>query len=167
MSTSEAVIPMAGGGGWLKFLAASCERLPAAERRVAEWVLVRPHELLQLSLAQVAQRTAMDKVAVSRAVASLVRAGRVARSVEESDRRRSRLRLTGDGMLVYQQVVPWALAYEDAVLRGIPPRMRAVLHDLLDELSVSAATVAARGAGPDPSGTSPPDPAYTLRRNGE
>jgi len=117
--------------------------------------------------AQVAQRTAMDKVAVSRAVASLVRAGRVARSVEESDRRRSRLRLTDDGMLVYQQVVPWALAYEDAVLRGIPPRMRAVLHDLLDELSVSAATVAARGAGPDPSTDPPSDPTNTLRRIGE
>ena len=119
------------------------------------------------SAAQVAHRTAMDKVAVSRAVASLVRAGRVARSVEESDRRRSRLCLTDEGLQVYEQVVPWALAYEEAVLQGIPPRMRAVLHDLLDELSISAATVAARGVGPDSSGPRSIDPTPTLRRPGE
>jgi DNA-binding MarR family transcriptional regulator len=116
---------------------------------IPEWrivaVLARSPDL---SAAQVAQRTAMDKVAVSRAVASLARARRVERSVEESDRRRSRLRLTAEGASVYRQVVPWALAYEDAVLRGIPARMRTVLHDLLDELSVSAATVAARAPAP-------------------
>jgi DNA-binding MarR family transcriptional regulator len=87
-----------------------------------------------LSSAQVAERTAMDKVAVSRAVAALVRARRVERSVEESDRRRSRLRLTAKGIAVYEEVVPWALACEDAVLRGLPGRARRHLDLLLDEL---------------------------------
>ena len=41
-----------------------------------------------LSAAAVADRTAMDKVAVSRAVAGLIRAGRVRRAVARSDRRR-------------------------------------------------------------------------------
>lgn len=137
---------------------------------IPEWrvvaVLARSPDL---SAAQVAQRTAMDKVAVSRAVSSLVRSGRVARSVEESDRRRSRLRLTAEGASVYQQVVPWALAYEDAVLRGIPARMQAVLHDLLDELSVSAAAVAARHPGAvAPGADAPPvQPSHTLRSPGE
>jgi DNA-binding MarR family transcriptional regulator len=73
-------------------------------------------------------------VAVSRAVAALVRARRVERSVEESDRRRSQLRLTPRGVALYREVVPWALAYEDAVLRGLPARSRQKLDVLLDEL---------------------------------
>ena len=97
-----------------------------------------------LSAALVAERTAMDKVAVSRAVASLVRARRIERGVEESDRRRSHLRLTPRGLAVYEEVVPWALAYEDAVLRGVPARTRAKLAALLDELLLRARTI--RGA---------------------
>ena len=87
-----------------------------------------------LSSAQVAERTAMDKVAVSRAVAGLVRSRRIERSVEESDRRRSQLHLTAKGMAVYREVVPWALAYEDAVLRGLTKRARLNLDRLLAEL---------------------------------
>ena len=87
-----------------------------------------------LSSAQVAERTAMDKVAVSRGVAALVRSRRIDRGVEESDRRRSQLRLTAKGMAVYHEVVPWALAYEDAVLRGLSARARQSLDRLLDEL---------------------------------
>ena len=47
-----------------------------------------------LSANQVAQRTAMDKVAVSRAVAKLMEAGRIAREFDDDDRRRSMLRLS-------------------------------------------------------------------------
>ncbi|MEI8297030.1 MAG: MarR family winged helix-turn-helix transcriptional regulator [Pseudomonadota bacterium] len=110
---------------------------------IPEWrvlaVLARNPDL---SAAQVAQRTAMDKVAVSRAVASLSRTQRIERSVEESDRRRSRLRLTAGGHAVYDEVVPWALAYEEAVLRGIPPQVHAALHDLLNDLTLRALALA-------------------------
>jgi DNA-binding MarR family transcriptional regulator len=105
------------------------------ELSIPEWRVVAVLALSPgLSAAQVADRTAMDKVAVSRAVAALVRARRVERSVEESDRRRSQLSLTPKGIAVYREVVPWALAYEDAVLRGLPSRTRRKLDALLDEL---------------------------------
>jgi DNA-binding MarR family transcriptional regulator len=94
-----------------------------------------------LSAAQVTRRTAMDKVAVSRAVASLARARRVERSLEETDRRRSRLQLTAKGLAVYREVVPFALAYEDAVLRGLPARSRQKLDVLLDDLLQRARTL--------------------------
>ncbi len=94
-----------------------------------------------LSAAQVAVRTAMDKVAVSRAVASLARARRVERTLEQSDRRRSRLQLTPKGLAVYREVVPFALAYEDAVLRGLPARARQKLDALLDDLLRRARTL--------------------------
>jgi DNA-binding MarR family transcriptional regulator len=94
-----------------------------------------------LSAAQVASRTAMDKVAVSRAVTSLARARRVERTLEQSDRRRSRLQLTPKGLAVYREVVPFALAYEDAVLRGLPARARQKLDVLLDDLLQRARTL--------------------------
>lgn len=87
-----------------------------------------------LSAAEVAARTAMDKVAVSRAVTSLARARRIARRVSRSDRRRSLLRLTGAGERVYREVVPFALAYERELLRPLDARSRAALDRTLATL---------------------------------
>jgi DNA-binding MarR family transcriptional regulator len=106
-----------------------------------------------LSSAHVAERTAMDKVAVSRAVAALVRSRRVERTVEESDRRRTRLRLTARGSAVYDEVAPWALAYEDAVLRGLPARTRRNLDTALDELQRRARQLRVAGIKPKPRST--------------
>ncbi len=58
-------------GGWLKFLMSARERLPAAERRVADLVLERPHELLQLSLAAVANQAQVSEPTVIRCCRSL------------------------------------------------------------------------------------------------
>ena len=65
-----------------------------------------------LSAAEVTARTAMDKVAVSRAVATLLAAGRLRRTTAPADRRRTHLALTPAGARVYAQVVPMALDYE-------------------------------------------------------
>ena len=65
-----------------------------------------------LSAAEVTARTAMDKVAVSRAVATLLAAGRLRRTTAPADRRRTHLRSPPPGARVYAQVVPMALEYE-------------------------------------------------------
>jgi DNA-binding MarR family transcriptional regulator len=80
-----------------------------------------------LSAAEVAQRTAMDKVAVSRAVASLLRARRVVRQTARADRRRSLLRLSAAGRKVYAQVVPVALDYERDLLAPLSRKDREVV----------------------------------------
>ena len=54
-----------------------------------------------LSAAEVTARTAMDKVAVSRAVASLLAAGRLRRTTAVADRRRTHLHLTSAGTRVF------------------------------------------------------------------
>ena len=87
-----------------------------------------------LSAREVAARTAMDKVAVSRAVASLLAAGRLAREFDDEDRRRSVLQLSEEGLAVYDQVVPLALDFERHVLEGMPEAERALLFRLLDRL---------------------------------
>ena len=87
-----------------------------------------------LSAAAVAGRTAMDKVAVSRAVAGLIRAGRVRRAMARSDRRRSMLTLTTRGRVVYARIVPWALEYERRLLAELSAPERAQFNLMLARL---------------------------------
>lgn len=87
-----------------------------------------------LSANEVAQRTAMDKVAVSRAVARLLEAGRLDREIHGDDRRRSVLQLSEAGYRIYDEVAPLALAFERRLLDGIDDAERALLFRLLDRL---------------------------------
>ena len=87
-----------------------------------------------LSASQVAQRTAMDKVAVSRAVARLLESGWLSRSADSDDRRRSLLHLSPAGQASHDEVVPQALEFERRLLDGVDPAERALLFRLLDRL---------------------------------
>lgn len=87
-----------------------------------------------LSANEVAQRTAMDKVAVSRAVARLAEAGRLARETHDDDRRRSVLQLSPDGYKIYDEVAPLALAFERKLLGDMDAAERELLFRLLDRL---------------------------------
>jgi DNA-binding MarR family transcriptional regulator len=87
-----------------------------------------------LSAAEVTARTAMDKVAVSRAVATLIAAGRLRRTTVPADRRRTHLALTPAGVGVYSRVVPVALEYERRLVAPLSRRDRATLDRILREL---------------------------------
>ncbi len=87
-----------------------------------------------ISAADVADRTAMDKVAVSRAVKSLLQAGRIERHFSPDDRRRSVLALSKSGHDIYRQVVPIALSYESALLEGLTNEEKLFLDKILDKL---------------------------------
>ncbi len=102
---------------------------------VTEWrVMAVVGRYPGLSAGEVAQRTAMDKVAVSRAVAGLVEAGRIERETHGDDRRRSVLRLSAAGRAVYDEIAPLALAFEQRLLDGMPADERDALFRLLDRL---------------------------------
>jgi DNA-binding MarR family transcriptional regulator len=102
---------------------------------VTEWrVMAVLARFPGLSAREVAERTAMDKVAVSRALARLVEAGRVDRSVHAQDKRRSVLRLSSAGWRIHDDVAPLARARERELLARLDADERAWLDRILRKL---------------------------------
>jgi DNA-binding MarR family transcriptional regulator len=106
---------------------------------VTEWrVMAVLARFDALSAREVAERTAMDKVAVSRALARLVASGRVSRRIHDGDKRRSVLRLSARGWKIHDAVAPLALAHERSLLAQLTAAERDVLAQILDKLDASA-----------------------------
>jgi DNA-binding MarR family transcriptional regulator len=95
-----------------------------------------------LSAREVAEKSRMDAVAVSRAVNRLLRAGRLRRAVAADDRRRSILQVSAAGAAVYRGVAPLALEFERSLLDSLSPGDRATLDRLLHELTTRAESLA-------------------------
>jgi DNA-binding MarR family transcriptional regulator len=135
---------------------------------IPEWrvVAVLAHEP-GLSAAEVAERTAMDKVAVSRAVSRLLQRGRIARRQAQDDRRRSSLQLTPAGLGVYRQVSPVALAYEGRLLGCLSDEERRSLDGALGRLLQRARELAAESIiGPPPTSPRPRTAPHPAGRAG-
>jgi DNA-binding MarR family transcriptional regulator len=98
-----------------------------------------------MSANAVCERTAMDKVRVSRAVARLAAASRLERRIDSTDRRRALLELTPGGRAVYDEIGPLALAVEARLLAQLSAEDRADLARLLPKLEAVAATSFAEG----------------------
>lgn len=91
-----------------------------------------------LSAVEVAERTMLDKVAVSRAVTKLIKAGRIEREFADADRRRSILTLSEEGRKVHDEVAPLAMAMEDDLLHGLDEAQIESLNTVIDRLLVRA-----------------------------
>ncbi len=88
-----------------------------------------------LSAREVAERTEMDKVAVSRALSCLVGAKRVVRRMHAGDKRRSVLRLSVHGWKIHDTVAPLARAHESTLLSALDADERRSLEHILDKLA--------------------------------
>jgi DNA-binding MarR family transcriptional regulator len=97
-----------------------------------------------LSAREVAQKSRMDAVAVSRAVNRLLRAGRLRRAVARDDRRRSVLQVSPAGAAVYREVAPLALDFEHALLESVTPGEGAAFDRLLGVLTERAEEISTR-----------------------
>lgn len=96
-----------------------------------------------LSAGELAQRTAMDKVQVSRAIARLTVKKRVQRSVDIADARVARLSLSTKGRAIYDEIAPLALALEDVLRDALTPAERAGLDLILAKLERQAVLLGA------------------------
>jgi DNA-binding MarR family transcriptional regulator len=90
-----------------------------------------------LSAVEVADRTLMDKVAVSRAVTKLIKNGRIDREFADADRRRSILNLSEEGKQVHNEIAPLALEFEQQLVQNISEddyeKFNSVLEQLLSK----------------------------------
>ncbi|HWK47401.1 MAG TPA: MarR family winged helix-turn-helix transcriptional regulator [Stellaceae bacterium] len=108
---------------------------------IAEWRLMAAlGRFGPLSANEVADRTAMDKVRVSRAVAQMIEAGLLRRTIDRGDKRRSVLELSAAGWAIRSEIVPSALAIERRLTAVLDEADRATLDRLLAKLEHSAST---------------------------
>lgn len=84
---------------------------------------------------EVVERSAMDKVTVSRAVAALEKKQLVERRRDDGDRRKARLTLSKAGEKVYDEIVPLALGYERDLLAALTAEERVVLDRVISKLT--------------------------------
>jgi len=105
---------------------------------IPEWrVMAVLGQTPSLSARQVAERTAMDKVQVSRAVQSLLAAKRLKRDTHSEDGRVSQLSLSLQGLAIYKELVPVALELEQEFLSVLSQEDRKRLDQLLTKLSTA------------------------------
>lgn len=90
-----------------------------------------------LALTDLVDLTALDLVAVSRAVAGLEAAGRVRKLVDRKDRRKKCLRLSRTGMATYRKIVPYAREIERSLLDQFNPEERRELLTFLNRITTS------------------------------
>ena len=91
-----------------------------------------------LSAVEVAERTMMDKVAVSRAVTKLIKKGRVDRQFADADKRRSILNLSEDGRKLHDEIAELALAFERDLLEGLDEEELGQLNGIMERLLARA-----------------------------
>ena len=102
---------------------------------VAEWrIMAILARFESLSANAVCDRTAMDKVQVSRAVARAVENGLIDRAIDQVDRRRSVLTLTAKGRGIHEQIVPMASDLQARLQSALTSEESAQFNDMVYRL---------------------------------
>lgn len=89
--------------------------LTASEWRVL--VVLKPHQIL--SAGEIVEQSSMTNVDVSRAINSLKKSGLLKRDINGDDKRRAALRLTDEGVAVFDALMPLARDLENKLLEGL------------------------------------------------
>ena len=118
---------------------------------IPEWrVLAIVGRFGTVSPSLVGEWTAMDKVKVSRAAASLVGRGLLRQTHDPEDGRGRLLRLTRRGASVYEGMVPLAYQLEGQLAEGMSRSEWSALLKALDKLDAHAKGFAGSDQGPSP-----------------
>ena len=94
-----------------------------------------------LSAVEVAGRTLMDKVAVSRAVTKLIKNGRIDREFADADKRRSILHLSEEGKQLHDEIAQLALQFERDLLQGFSEEEVETLNSIMERLLARASLI--------------------------
>ena len=111
-----------------------------------EWrVLAALVDAGTVKTAQVLERTTLEKMPVSRALASLEKAGLVERSPDPEDGRGQLVRLLPSGRSLYRRIVPMVQAREAYLLEALEPSEREVLEKVFDKVLQRATQLRQQG----------------------
>jgi len=99
----------------------------------------------EVRAADVKDRTTLDKMQVSRALARLEAAGLVARAADPDDGRAWRVRLLPAGTALYRKIVPMVQAREDYLLSDLTPQELEVLAGAIDKVEARARQLTRQG----------------------
>ena len=107
---------------------------------VTEWrILAVLGRFPGLTASEVSERTAMDKVGISRGVKSLTANGLLQRRTDSGDRRRQRLFITaGRGQRVLSEIIPMARDYERRLLQVLTDSEWTAFSNALGQLQEQA-----------------------------
>ena len=94
-----------------------------------------------LSAVEVAERTLMDKVAVSRAVTKLINNGRIVREFADTDKRRSILNLSLIGKELHDKIAVLALEFERELKQEFSSEEMENLNRAMEKLLVRASLI--------------------------
>lgn len=102
---------------------------------IPEWrVMANLGRAAPMSANEVAERTSMDKVKVSRAISRMQTAGLLKRETDPRDHRVSSLKLSAKGRKIYDKIAPMALAWEQEFLSVLSEREIADFDKILGKL---------------------------------
>ena len=106
---------------------------------IPEWrVIAVLGRFTGLSAIEVAERTMLDKVAVSRAVTKLIKSGRIDRQFADADKRRSILNLSEEGKTLHDEIGQLGLQFERDLVEGFSEDEMKNLNDLIQRLLARA-----------------------------
>ena len=109
---------------------------------IPEWrVITALGRFPGLSAIEVAERTTLDKVAVSRAVTKLMRGGRIDRGFTDADKRRSILNLSEEGKKLYAEISQIGLQFERDLVQGFSDDEMENLNDIMQRLLARAKSI--------------------------
>ena len=99
----------------------------------------------EIRAADVKDRTTLDKMQVSRALARLEAQGLVARAPDPDDGRASRVRLLPAGAALYRKIVPMVQAREEYLLSDLTPQELEVFAAAIHKVEVRARQLTRQG----------------------
>jgi DNA-binding MarR family transcriptional regulator len=109
---------------------------------IPEWrVLAVIAQVDSLAARDVVARTPMDKMTVSRAIASLEKKAYARREVSASDRRVNMISLTPAGRALFNRIAALALSYEEGLVKTLTAEERKHLDRALSKLAREAGGV--------------------------
>jgi DNA-binding MarR family transcriptional regulator len=91
-----------------------------------------------LSAKQIGEQTNLEKMPASRAITKMQAQGLLVKSMDKTDKRSSLLKLTEEGLSIYQQLIPMALEREQELLSVLSAQEKNQLNKIIEKLTLKS-----------------------------